>query len=313
MTHRFASREAAKVIEHEVFGNLYICCCLISSCGKPPRGKCGCRFALARAAGEYYSETRSYFFVACKGMGTCYTIEVYKSEEKFDRHEESVACVLVVWEPKRPDPRDGRDVEGNKLMAYLFASNTNVQHLGGEDVLIVVARYVDGYCSKNLVQVADVMSTIRQVPREVKEMEKGASNMKDETTFLLKRIINSLDKKVEFSAQMAAVSLLGYPSWHCSHRFLVFHPWGLITALPTIFTHVAGLVPDHSSACSDDEYEGDGTYSDESNIITNEGVLEANTNELLDETPAEELSDNDEVCGDCEAESVAPMMPIWKH
>ena len=48
-------------------------------------------------------------------------------------------------------------------MAYLFASHTNVKHLGGEDVLIAVAKYVDGCCSKNLVQVANVMSTIRQV------------------------------------------------------------------------------------------------------------------------------------------------------
>ena len=153
---------AAKIIEQfsdEVFGHLYIHRCLISSCGKPPGGKCGCPFALPRAAGEYYSETRPYFFVARKGTGNRYTIEVYKSEEEFDRHEESVACVLVVWELKRPDPRDGRVVEGNKLMAYLFASKTNVQHLGGEDVLIAVAKYVVGYCSKNPVQVANVMST----------------------------------------------------------------------------------------------------------------------------------------------------------
>ena len=33
---------------------------------------------------------------ARKGTGNCYTIEVYKLEEEFDQHEESVACVLVV-------------------------------------------------------------------------------------------------------------------------------------------------------------------------------------------------------------------------
>ena len=296
---------AAKIIEQfsdEVFGHLYIHRCLISSCGKPPGGKCGCRFALPRAAGEYYSETRPYFVVARKGTGNCYTIEVYKSEEEFDRPEESVACVLVVWELKRPDPRDGRVVEGNKLMAYLFASNTNVQHLGGEDVLIAVAKYVVGYCSKNPVQVANVMSTIRQVSREVKEMERGASSMKDETTFLLKRIINSLDKKVEFSAQMAAISLLGYPSWQCSHKFIVFHPWGLIGALPTMFSHVEGLVPDDAATCSDDEYEEDGTDSNESNVVANN---EANTNELHDDSLAEELLDNEEADGESEAGLVA--------
>ena len=89
-------------------------------------------------------------------------------------------------------------------MGYLVASNTNVQHLAGEDLLIGVAKYVVGYCSKNLVQVATVMSTIRQISPGVKEIERGASNMKDETTLLLKHIMNSLDKKGDFSAQMAA-------------------------------------------------------------------------------------------------------------
>ena len=94
-------RAATKIIEQfsdEVFGNLYIHRCWISSCGKPPGGKCGCRFALPRAAGEYYNETGPYFFVARKGTGNRYTIEVYKSKEEFDRLEEFVACVLVVWE-----------------------------------------------------------------------------------------------------------------------------------------------------------------------------------------------------------------------
>ena len=44
-------------------------------------------------------------------------------------------------------------------MAYLFTSNTNVPHLGGKDIFIAVAKYVVGYCSKNPVQVENVMST----------------------------------------------------------------------------------------------------------------------------------------------------------
>ena len=212
--------------------------------------------------------------------------------------------MLVVWELKRPNSRDGSVVEGNKLMAYFFAINTNVQHLLGEDVLIAVAKYVVGYCRKNPVQVPNVTSTIWQVSPEVKEMERGASNTKDETIFLLEAHHQFLDKKVEFSPQMAAVSLFAYPSWHCSHKFTVFHPWGLVAALPTMFSQVEGLVPDDSSTCSDDEYEADGTDSDESNGITNNGVCEDNNDELHDNTPAEELSDSDEVCGESEARSI---------
>ena len=150
----------------KVFGNLQIHRCLMSSCGKPPRGKCGCRFAMPRASGPQYDETRPYFFVARRDGAHGHTISMELFEDDFDRHDEDIACVLVIWELKRPDKRDGCVVEGNKLLAYLYASNTNTQHLGGEDVLIGIARYVVGYCSKNLVKVTNVLATIRQLSHE---------------------------------------------------------------------------------------------------------------------------------------------------
>ena len=86
---------------------------------------------------------------------------MYESEVEFDANDEKVSCVLVIWELRRPHPCDGRVVDTNKLLAYLYASNTNVQFLGGEDVLVAVAKYVVGYCSKNPVRIANVLSTIR--------------------------------------------------------------------------------------------------------------------------------------------------------
>ena len=91
-----------------------------------------------------------------------------------------------------------------------------MQFLGGEDVLVAVAKYVVGYCSKNPVRIANVLSTIRQVTREVDKMETSKfAQPGDKEAMWLKRIINSMDKKV---AQIAAISLLGYPSWR-SHEF----------------------------------------------------------------------------------------------
>ena len=209
--------EAAHEIEHfasKVFGNIQIHKCLIASCGKPPGGKSGCRFGLPCAAGEGYSETRPHFFVAYHTPSRRHNIRMYESEVEFDANDEKVSCVLVIWELRRPHPCDGRVVETNKLLAYLYASNTNVQFLGGEDVLVAVAKYVVGYCSNNPVRIANVLSTIRQVTREVDKMDTTKfAQPGEKEAILLKRIINSLDKKMEFSAQMAAVSLLGYPSW----------------------------------------------------------------------------------------------------
>ena len=161
---------------------------------------------------------------------------MYDSEVEFDANDEKVSCVLVIWELRRPRPCDGRVGKSNKLLAYLYASNTNVQCVGGEDVLVAVAKYVVGYGSKNPVTVADLLTAIRQVTREVDKMDTTKfAQPGEKEAILLRRIIDSLDNKVEFSAQMAAVSLLGYPSWHCSHKFAVVHPWSTVTALPALF------------------------------------------------------------------------------
>ena len=75
---------------------------------------------------------------------------MYDSESDFNPHDENVSCVLVIWELRRPHRFNGCAVETNKLLAYLYASNTNVQVLGGEGVLVAVAKYVVGYCQPYL-------------------------------------------------------------------------------------------------------------------------------------------------------------------
>ena len=43
------------------------------------------------------------------------------------------------------------------------------------------------------------------------------------------------DRKVQISSQMAAMALLGYPSWHGSHKFVVVNPWQYVTTLRLLF------------------------------------------------------------------------------
>ena len=80
-----------------------------------------------------------------------------------------------------------------------------------------------------------------------------------------------------------------------------------------MFSHVEGLVPHDSFACSDDEYEEDGTDSDESNGITNNGVCKDNADELHHNTPAEELSKNDEISGESESKAHNRCKHIPRH
>ena len=101
-----------------------------------------------------------------------------------------------------------------------------------------------------------MMSTIRQVTREVDTMDTTKfAQPGEKEAILLQRIINSLNKKVELSAQMAAVSLLGYPSWHCSHKFALVHPWSTVTALPALFS---GMLEDGGGESErDEQHEAD--------------------------------------------------------
>ena len=170
-------------------------------------------------------------------------------------------------------------VETNKLLAYLYASNTNVQFLGGENVLVAVATYVVGYCSKNSVRIANVLSTIRQVTCEVDKMDTTEfAQPGEKEAMLLKHIINSLDTKVEFSAQMAAVSLLGYPSWHCSHKFAVVHPWSTVTTIPTLFS---GMWEDGGRKSTSD----DKGHANVQNICVDASSISSTGSDVVDDDP----------------------------
>ena len=56
--------------------------------------------------------------------------------------------------------------------------------------------------------------------------------------YKLKRIINSLDKKVDFTAQIAAVSLLRYPSLYCCQKVAIVHHWSIVTVFLALLSEI---------------------------------------------------------------------------
>lgn len=134
---------------------------------------------------------------------TALVIDEYQGDQPID-----VAAVQSVWELARPHEKDGRCVETNLLMAYAYGSNSNVQLLGGEVALNGIVRYVVGYCSKNPSQLNGVVPMIMQVLREVRAMDNSQDDEHAIHLRELKRMINAIDRKVEFSAQMCAMALL---------------------------------------------------------------------------------------------------------
>ena len=100
----------------------------------------------------------------------------------------------------------------------------------------------------------------------------------EEEAILLKRIINSLDKKVEFSAQMAAVSLLGYPSWHCSHKFAIVLPWSTATTIPAL---LGGVLEDGGGESTSDD-EG---HANMQNICVDAQSISSSSSDVVDDDP----------------------------
>ena len=76
---------------------------------------------------------------------------------------------------------------------------------------------------------------IRQILHETTEKISQPPTSLDEYNTLLKRTINSIDKKIEVGGQMAASCVLGYPSWLSSHKFIIVQPWHYIYSLQQIF------------------------------------------------------------------------------
>ena len=98
----------------------------------------------------------------------------------------------------------------------------------------------------------------------------------DDYALLLKRVINSMDRKIEFGGQMAAAAILGHPACHMSHKFVVISPWQLVKSLPSLFPETA-----------DEIFEEQGAAPDGS--VLQEAFLQAE--QLLDnEAPKEEES-----------------------
>ncbi len=270
----------------KVMGTLQLHRCFIPSCGKLPGGRTGCRFAMPRAAGTPLNAvTRPVRFRLQQKEGGV-AVEVVgwgdgfraTSGQRAGPGSAGTAGVVVdasgpldvhvtLWEVARPNKRDGRVVETNPLLSYAFACNTNVQHLGAKSALVALVNYVVGYCAKNPIKLGRVLGLVRQVMKEVEahpvplvagpraedagnvdlEAAAVADATRVETARLLKRLVGAIDRKVEISSQMAAMSLLGYPSWHASHKFVVVNPWQYVTSLPMLFQQAAAGYADLSS------------------------------------------------------------------
>ena len=121
------------------------------------------------------------------------------------------------------------------IMAALLGCNTNVSPLGGNVQAINALFYLTGYLSKNPVKPT---SWITCIIAALKSMCKWDSVAKDMGTpsrnakFFLQKVLNRLNALAEITDTQAAMLLLGFKSFQCSHRFsFCFHHQALETQM----------------------------------------------------------------------------------
>ena len=113
------------------------------------------------------------------------------------------------------------------VLAALLGCNTNVSPLGGNVQAINALFYLTGYLSKNPVKPTSWITCIIAALKSSFRWESVAEDVgtpSRNAKFFLQKVLNRLNALAEITDTQAAMLLLGFKSFQCSHRFgFCFH------------------------------------------------------------------------------------------
>ena len=141
-------------------------------------------------------------------------------------------------------------------MAALLGCNTNVSPLGGNVQAINALFYLTGYLSKNPVKptswVTCIIAALKSSFRWKSEAEDTGTASRN-AKFFLQKVLNRLNALAEITDTQAAMLLLGFKSFRCSHRFaFCFHRRALETQT-RLHSQKRNEVDRQQSSSSDDD------------------------------------------------------------
>jgi len=144
-----------------------------------------------------------------------------------------------------------------------------------------------GYCNKNPVETTNTLSVVHTALKQ-----QQAAGLEEDSLLLLKRVILAIDKKIEISAQMAAMSVLGFPSFHCSHSFCVINVSAVMRSAISMFGIKAKkfekLNPLLSQEDSMEESSEDGDRNEEESEQSSQEELSVSCDDTEAEKEAEQ-------------------------
>ena len=131
--------------------------------------------------------------------------------------------------PKDPlDIRNRTVVPFNKIMTGVLACNTAFIIITTECDAKNIMWYLPKYMCKNSAELANVISLMHEAVNTHKKYGSRAENAETrerQTQYVANRLLNNLSgKSEEISASMAALALLGVPSFMCTSTFFYIFP-----------------------------------------------------------------------------------------
>ena len=174
------------------------------------------------------------------------------------------------------------------ILAALLGCNTNVSPLGGNVQAINALFYLTGYLSKNPVKptswvmciIAALKSTCRweSVAEDVGTPSRNAK-------FFLQKVLNRLNALAEITDTQAAMLLLGFKSFQCSHRFgFCFHRQAL-EAQVQLYNAKRMSTSSHTTSSSDDPTTSSHGESESDGEDNTNSVDDSESNETGETTP----------------------------
>ena len=182
------------------------------------------------------------------------------------------------------------------ILAALLGCNTNVSPLGGNVQAINALFYLTGYLSKNPVKptswimciIAALKSTCRweSVAEDVGTPSRNAK-------FFLQKVLNRLNALAEITDTQAAMLLLGFKSFLCSHRFgFCFHRQALEAQVQLYNAKRTSTTAHSTTSCVDPSQSNDGEC-DSDRVCTSNSVDDSES-DGTDSSTIDDDSDFDE-------------------
>jgi hypothetical protein len=152
-------------------------------------------------------------------------------------------------------------VEYNNAIMALTGSNQAIYPLFNSSAAKSMIYYLIKYMVKDTCELTHCLSTVIESYKKIQQtpsIAKDTGTKDRNAKHLLMSIVNKITSKMEVSSMLAASVIMGYPSFICSHDFILIFPWAAKKHVDE--TLIVGERVADDSDCSISDNEVDNHY-----------------------------------------------------